>query len=499
MSNVLPKAVLLQSAALAFAKGDTLGAVELLDEILADPTIDLQMRRRALSASGGCLVELGQWRMASDRLVEAKRIADEMGDVQGSLAVLVNQSSLHLHTWEYGAVIDLTNDIEMSDSPDDTSANNERATLLANRASSALELREFDIADHAARRSFEWLKAERNAGRTCNTIHLANAGLSIVRIALHSSDFERAKSVISFLEQQSLKDRALVTLMLAHGTLAGATNEVDLARNLLKKIIATAIPEGLKRDALLLLLRIELTSGNVHEVFAVLKDIGDLVIGHRSSQLNDAISMQELAVPVLARVVAEANPSARSASIFGCISRIVEACDTGHGFKVRRAAAALAIEFGDSIGLGTRFVKAIARGIIMRDFGALSLRLDPSQSRALARESLRATLSIFDRARIDRTSPEYRVAAFRYEQCDGTGVLGVTVSDIPREAQVAALCVVSAQALVTHQSLPTIDTMTSVAGVDLCERMHAHLLTKAPDTWALNLVHSQIDNLENAD
>jgi tetratricopeptide (TPR) repeat protein len=442
MSVVLSANEAFRDAAALFARGDASVAVKLLDQLALQHPTDWSLQRRVLSATGGCQIDAGQWRDAAARLDRAHHYARDLGDPVAQVAVLVNQTSLYMATWQYRAAIAATDGIEVVDS-DSPPIRQEKAAALINRAQAALVLSEWAIAELASVSAYATLDEAVRRGERVNLIHLAAAGHCVIRVRLLQHDTERPREIIARLESLSLQERAMVHLLLAHAATLAELGNSDRARSMLRKLLGTTMPEGLRRDALFALLRIDQQIGDIGEALRLLTQLSDVVVSHRSAVLEDALDICEVTDNVLAGTGSlttnQQTQKIDIISVFNSIARITEASETVAAYRRRLNVAAVAALFAVHIELGTRFACAIGRGVIMQDFGALSLGSVGNPSTAFADASLRSSLRIFERIGIARDTPEYRIAAFRYERGDGTGLLGVKEEDIPIEAQIAVL------------------------------------------------------------
>lgn len=457
MSNVLLANEVFAKAAALFASGEAPQAVTLLDRLAEQHPNDWALQRRVLSATGGCQIDAGLWRNAADRLERAKAFAAQLGDPTAELSVLVNQTSLYMATWQYRAVVEATETIEMFEH-DGHIQRQEKAAALINRAHAALLLGEFDIAERAAATAYSALNTIFAATQHVNLIHLAAAGHCRVRVMLARHDLNAARTTITQLERLPLAERAMVHLLLAHAATLAAMGFHDPARAMLHRLLDAKVPDGLRRDAMFALLNVEQQAGNISETLRLLTQLSDLVVAHRASVLEDALDIHELTDGALS--AAAAMPAGthtpksplKIEAAFASMSRIIEASESAAAFRRRLRAAGLSALFALHCEHGTRFACAIARGVIMRDCGSLSMGTVPDQSAAFANAALRSTLGIFDRIGLDRTALEYRIAAFRYECFDGSGLLGVSARDTPLEAQIASLCWRAACELATAPS-----------------------------------------------
>lgn len=445
MSKVLRAEEVFREAAALFARGEAPQAVSLLDQLAEQYPDDWALQRRVLSATGGCQIDAGQWRDAAERLERAQAFAEKLADPTAQLSVLVNQTSLYMATWQYRAAIDATESMILL-ADDSGLRRQEKAAALINRAHAALVLGELDVAERAANIAYEALRDAHANAQTVNLLHLAAAGHCRVRVMLARGDLTAARSTIAELERLPLTDRAVVHLMLAHAGTLAAIGMHELARSLLHRLLDSKIPDGLRRDAMFALLGVAQQIGDFGQALHLLTQLSDLVVSHRTAVLEDALDIREFTESALSAAAAAGSmPSdstkrlAKVEAVFGSMARIVEASESAAAFRKRTRAAALSALFSLHAQHGTRFACAIARGLIMRDFGSLSLGSVAQQSAAFANAALRSTLGVFDRIGLERTLPEYRIASFRYEQADGGGLLGVAAADTPVEAQIASL------------------------------------------------------------
>jgi tetratricopeptide (TPR) repeat protein len=469
------------SASQLFSQGKSADAIALLDALVEANPNDRNLRRRVYSATGACLVDVGRWNEARQRLVRAAALATELNDEVAQIAVTANRCVLHLAVWEYAEVLTLTDGVDLSnDAP--LHLNNQKTALLLNRSTAALALHEHTIARGAAQQALAWLNRQREHGQSWDTVHFAIASLNLARASLALGKIEPAKEVVACIDSLPLHDRALAHKMLTHAVVALHLGHHDLSRKLLTSLYQSDVPDGIKRDALLLLLRVEQKSGNLSEVMTLLTEIGDQVIQHRSAQLLDSLHMRELAAPELATITGRHKAKVPFPSLYRSMLRITEASESGQTFQQRKLAARLAIEFAETYELGgSRFIAALGRGVMIRDFGSLSFQQEALASKALARESLRSTLRIFDAMGIERLSPEYRIAAFRTERADASGVLGISDADIPAEAQVASLCAHAIASLHASRSLDIETQLAGLASPTLTRRFTAYLASRSVD------------------
>jgi HD-GYP domain-containing protein (c-di-GMP phosphodiesterase class II) len=422
-----------------YRAGNSRDALSALDELCLRDPLDLVLRRRMLSLSGGLMTDVGRWIEADRRLLEAKRLAFELNDEVGGMAVALNISSLRMAQWKYLEVIELTNSLKLNVG-DPVDPGEEKAALLMNRAGAALAVRSGSIAMEAASSSFAWLRAQ---PATLNPLFFAGSGQYLVRTQLLANRHRDAEATLEVLNSLTFTGRALAHVQLANAVFQSETGDVATARAALTALLDAPGPEGLKRDALSILLRIEQQSGDVQAALGILQRMATIVVAHRTAQMRDSLDMREEAAPVVRNLVSSQGTTKNIPRIYSQIAGIIEASETSQAQHKRRAIAVLASGFAEGLGYGSQYIQAIVRGALGWDFGAFSraLHADSGISRRLfERESLKTTLRILDELGIDANQIEYRVAAHAYERANGDGPLGLSSASIATEAQIVSIC-----------------------------------------------------------
>lgn len=434
---------ILAAALRSYQSGDAQGSLSLLisADVSGRPLTEV---RRLHSATGAMLLELGEWRKAESHLLHAQKVACELGDALGKLAVEQNITLLLLHQWRFREVIDKTSGIvfQGTDSPQETQ---DKRGLLLNRAAAAVAIRSGSVGKAACISVLTSLRLGTANQDMRWTMQTSIATHYLVRCYLFSGNTGDAQAAMKEIQAIPMSGLAHYHRELARAAVDAETGLYGPARDRLRTLIDdTKTPRGVVRDACSILLRAEQLAGDSEAVLAVLERLAATVVAHRKHLLLDGLSMQEETAPALYNMHSARGANPSRDRLFSQMETIIRASEPDHLFQQRQFHSLIASRFAEFIGYGGVFAEEIRRGTISRNVGAFLHSSHEIQGAALAqtvrRIHLRDTLRIFEDVGIASDSTEHKIASQQWERWDGAGPLGLRGPKVAREALLVGIC-----------------------------------------------------------